>query len=207
MFADISSFGRSTMALEHQGRPGEKFVENIRFVHGGIVFVGLNIPGSNNNKVSSDRECTDRSARTLDQCKLANAEFAERDAADIAWMREAFALARRDGAPGIVLVMQADPGFDLPETAADERKSPDVDGYTAFLDALVAETRAFAGEVLLVHGDTHYFKVDKPLIRQSELIANFTRLETFGSPNAHWVRVVVDAAMRGVFAIQPMVVK
>jgi len=116
-------------------------------------------------------------------------------------------LARRNSAPGLVLVMQAEPGFDLPETAADERTSPDSDGYTAFLDALMAETRAFAGEVLFVHGDTHVFKLDKPLIRRSELLANFTRLETFGSPNAHWIRVVVDPDMRGVFAIQPMIVK
>src|SRR5262249_45823845 len=131
MFAAPESFGASKMMLEHQGKPGEKFVENTRFVHGGIVFVGLNVPGSNNNKVNSPKECSGKSARTEQHCAADNAEYVERDTANIAWMHEAFALAKRDNARGLVLVIQADPGFDLPETEdVDERQSPDVDGYT-----------------------------------------------------------------------------
>ncbi len=58
-----------------------------------------------------------------------------------------------------------------------------------------------------MHGDTHFFKLDKPLIKQSDLIENFTRLETFGSPNVHWVRVTVDPNAREVFTVHPMIVK
>jgi hypothetical protein len=43
------------------------------------------------------------------------------------------------------------------------------DGYDAFLNALVAETQAFDGQVVLVHGDTHFFKMDKPLVDQAHL--------------------------------------
>ncbi len=208
MFADAKSFGQARIELDHQGKPGAKFVENTRFVHDGIVFVGLNLPGSNNNKVSSDKECANKSARTPAQCAADNAEYAERDAANIAWMHEAFELARQQKAPGIVLVVQADPGFDLPETEdLDERQSPERDGYTAFLAKLVEETRAFAGQVLFVHGDTHFFKLDKPLLKQDDLLENFSRLETFGSPNVHWVKVSVDPASREVFTIHPMIVK
>jgi hypothetical protein len=208
MFPQPESFGASKMALGHQGKPGDKFVENTRFTYGGIVFVGLNVPGSNNNKVSSDKECTNKSTRTPEQCAADNAEYAERDAANIAWMQEAFALARRDQAPGVVLVLQGDPGFDLPETEdIDERQSKAFDGYTAFLDKLVEETRAFPGQVLLVHGDTHFFTLDKPLIRQDDLLENFTRLETFGSPNAHWVKVTVDPSAPELFSVHPMLVK
>jgi hypothetical protein len=111
-------------------------------------------------------------------------------------------------APGIVLVIQADPGFDLPETEdVDERQAPGADGYTEFLAKLVELTRSFAGQVLLVHGDTHFFKLDKPLIKQSDQVENFTRLETFGSPDIHWVKVTVDPASREVFTIHPMIVK
>ena len=208
MYADLRSFGKSRMPLEHQGKPGERYVENTRFVHKGIVFVGLNVPGSNNNKVNSDKECTDKSARTLDQCKATNAEYVERDAANIAWTMEAFALARQQKAKGIVIVVQADPRFDIPETEElDERKDPAGDGYTNFLSILVKETRAYAGQVLFVHGDTHFFKVDKPLVKQSELVPNFTRLETFGSPNVHWVKVSVDPRQPELFVIHPMIVK
>jgi hypothetical protein len=144
MFAGADSFGATKLPLEHQGKPGEKFAENTRFEHGGIVFVGLNVPGSNNNKVNDDKTCTTKSARTPEQCAADNAEFAERDAANIAWMHEAFELAKKDQAPGIVLVLQADPGFDLPETEdKNERDAPDRDGYTAFLAKLVEETKAF----------------------------------------------------------------
>src|SRR5882672_2771281 len=208
MFADSQSFGQSKMPLDHQGKPGEKFAENIRFVHGGIVFVGLNIPGSNNNKVNSEKVCTGKSARTAAQCDADNAEYAERDAANIAWMHEAFELARQQKAAGIVLVLQADSWFDLPETeGVDERQAPGADGYTSFLAKLVEETRTFPGQVLFVHGDTHFFKLDKPLIRQDQLLENFTRLETFGSPNVHWVRVTVDPTAREIFTIHPMIVK
>ena len=205
MFAESHSFGAETMPLQHQGG---RFVENVRFTHGGIVFVGLNIPGSNNNRVHNDRECTAKSARTPAQCAADNAEYAERDAANIAWMHEAFAEAERSKAPGIVLVFQADPGFDLPETEdVNERNDARYDGYTHFLDALVAESRDYAGQILVVHGDTHFFKLDKPLIDQAHMIHNITRLQTFGSPNVHWVRVTVDPDSAEVFTVHPVLVK
>ena len=208
LFARPESFGVTTMPLDHQGKPGEKFSENTRFVHGGIVFVGLNVPGSNNNKVHDDKECTAKSARTPDQCAADNAEYAERDAANIAWIHDAFALAKSSNAPGIVIVLQADMWFDLPETGdVNERDSPTADGYTAFLAKLVEETRAYPGQVLLVHGDTHFFKLDKPLMKQDDLLENFTRLETFGSPNVHWVRITVDPSSRDVFSVHQMIVK
>src|SRR5262249_8319242 len=158
-------------SLEHQGKPGEKFVENVRFVHNGVMFVGLNVPGSNNNRVLDEKDCTTKSARTAAQCEADNAEYVERDAANIAWMHEAFEKATALKAAGVVLVFQADPGFDLPETEdADESRLPDHNGYFAFLDAIVKETRAFKGQVLLVHGDTHFFKIDKPLINATTLL-------------------------------------
>ena len=76
-FASPKSFGRKKMTLVQQGKPGEKFSENSRFVHDGIVFVGLNIPGSNNNKVG-DKDCADdKSARAgpvrRRQCRICGA--------------------------------------------------------------------------------------------------------------------------------------
>jgi hypothetical protein len=57
-----------------------------------------------------------------------------------------------------------------------------------------------------VHGDTHYFRVDKPLLDRTSLLTNFTRLETFGSPHIHWVKVTVDPRSRNVFTFEPMIV-
>jgi hypothetical protein len=207
MFATPGSLGKKRMPLQHQGKTGEKFVENTRFTYGNIVFVTLNIPGSNNNKVLDDRECTDRSARTPAVCATGNAEYLERDVANIAWLKEGFALAKSQKSPGLVVAFQADPGFDLPETEIDERQHPSVSGYTQFLAQLVSETEQFKGQVLLVHGDTHYFKVDKPLYNPAKALPNLTRVQTFGSPSIHWVRVSVDPRTPNVFSIQPVMVK
>jgi len=208
MFATTGSLGKRRMPLVHQGQPGEKFVENTRFSHRGIVFVALNVPGSNNNKILDDKDCSHQSARTATQCEASNAEYLERDAANILWLQQAFAAARGNEARGLVLVIQADPGFDLPETPGkDESQELRVSGYRNFMEKLVAETEQFKGEVLLVHGDTHFFKMDKPLYSPDRLLTNLTRLQTFGSPLIHWVRVSVDPRSAHVFTIQPVIVK
>lgn len=208
MFATEGSLGQSRMALEHQGRIGEKFVENTRFSRGGVVFVGVNMPGSNNNKVLDDKECQAKSARTLAQCAASNAEYLERDAANVVWLSNTFDKARADKALGVVVVVQGDPGFDLPETEdLDESIAPSVSGYRNFMAALVRETEQFKGQVLFVHGDTHFFKLDKPLYSPTKLLPNLTRLQTFGSPSLHWVRVKVDPTTVNVFEIQPVIVR
>jgi hypothetical protein len=107
-----------------------------------------------------------------------------------------------------VIVFQADPGFDLPETEElDESQAPGVSGYRDFMAKLVAATEQFDGQVLLVHGDTHFFKLDKPLYSPTRLLANLTRLQTFGSPLLHWVRVSVDTRSPEVFTVRPVIVK
>jgi len=219
LFADERSFGERTLWLRHQGPPGGVYSENTRWTYGGVVFLGLNIPGSNNNKVTTD--ClSSKSARTQADCDADNVEYQARDAANIQWLHDGFALARSRGLRGLMLVLQADVGFDLPETETFNEHlqagPPRYDGYTAFLNALVAETQAFDGQVVLVHGDTHFFKVDKPLNQEflaakpdaptAHLIKNFTRVETFGSPNVHWVKVTVDPRSRNLFRFEPMIV-
>ena len=207
MFPNANSLGQSTLALEHQGKLGEKYVDNTRFSHGGVVFVGVNQPGSNNNVIMSAKECTNKSARTPAKCDEANAEYLERDAANVAWMRASFEQAKAQKAAGVVVVTQGDPGFDWPETEEfDESTLPEFSGYRNFMAQLAKETAQFAGQVLFVHGDTHYFKLDKPLYSPTKLLPNFTRLQTFGSPSLHWVKVHVDVKSADVFRIEPVIV-
>lgn len=207
LFPTLNTLGQQTFAMAHQGKLGEKFVENTRFTHGAVVFVGLNMPGSNNNLILNAKECTLKSARQAAQCDAANAEFMERDAANVQWLQASFALAKTRKAKGVVVVVQADPGFDLPETEdVDESAAPGVSGYRHFMAQLAQETSQYAGQVLFVHGDTHFFKMDKPLHSPSQMLTNFTRVETFGSPSLHWVKVTVNPASEQVFQIQPVMV-
>jgi len=224
MFATPDSFGQHTLPLEHQGPLGGEYAENTRWSYGDVVFVALNVPGSNNNKVNG-ADCTNRSARTAADCAADNVEYLARDAANIEFLRSTFALAKTTGALGLMVVIQADPSFDLPETEdVNERTCVRVtngqclpapadptragyDGYTAFLAALTGETSNFAGQVVLVHGDTHFFKVDQPLVDQAHLLPNLTRVQTYGSPNIHWVQVTVEPKDRALFSFQPMIVQ
>jgi hypothetical protein len=65
----------------------------------------------------------------------------------------------------------------------------------------------FAGQVALVHGDSHYFKLDMPLnTDQGGVIANFVRVETFGARNDHWVAARIDADDPRVFRFEPRIV-
>lgn len=208
MFRTNRSYGQQSLTLEQQGKPGERFAENTRFLHKGIVFVGLNIPGSNNNKVVDEKDCNNKSARSAAQCEADNMEYAERDAANIAWLEASFARAKAAKAKGLVVAFQADPGFDLPETEdRDESQEARFSGYRKFMEKLVAETEAFPGQVLLVHGDTHFFKLDKPLYSPIRLLPNFTRLQTFGSPSIHWVEVSVNTRTQEVFTVRPVIVQ
>ena len=223
MFNTPNSFGKVQMVLEHQGVAGAAYSENRRWTYGDVVFVTINQPGSNNNKINSDKECTDKSARVAADCDADNAEYKERDAKNVAWLRSSFDLAKKQGSKGVVIVTQGDPGFDLPETEGiNERRDPSAvgmppsDGYTNFLNILVDETLYYSGQVLFVHGDTHFFKMDKPLmsngadrdVREATgtILQNFTRVMTFGSPAVHWLKIEVDPSSRALFKVSPMMV-
>ena len=87
------------------------------------------------------------------------------------------------------------------------------DGFTNFLRALREETIAFRAPVVLVHGDSHYFRIDKPLQdAQGRRLENFTRLETQGdnaqngNNDVHWTKVTVDPRSDEVFSFQQQVV-
>jgi len=116
MFNSPDSFGQKKMKLEHQGELGSEYAENMRWTRGNVVFVGLNIPGSNNNKVNANECISNKSVRTQADCDADNVEYKARDAANIEFVKESFQKAKDINARGLVITIQADPSFDLPET-------------------------------------------------------------------------------------------
>ena len=98
-----------------------------------------------------------------------------------------------------------------PKTLAETDGQPD--GFKDYLLALRDEVIAFRRPVAYVHGDSHYFRVDKPFLdAQGRRLENFTRVETFGdnqqngNNDVHWLKVTVDHDSRGVFKYQPQIV-
>ena len=57
------------------------------------------------------------------------------------------------------------------------------------------------------HGDSHYFKVDKPInLSSGGMLANFTRVETFGAGQTHWVSLTVDPSDPNLFRFERRIV-
>jgi hypothetical protein len=158
--------------------------------------------------IVSSKDCKQKSARSATQCDASNAEFLARDEANIVWLTQTFEMAKNQRSLGVVVVIQGDPGFDLPETEdVDESQQIEFSGYRNFMNHLAQLSSNFNGQVLFVHGDTHFFKIDKPLYSPSRLLTNFTRVQTFGSPHLHWVKVRVNPGSAHLFEIEPVIVK
>jgi hypothetical protein len=175
-FSGDESLGQRRLKLERQ-LPA--YPEHARWRHGGVLFVTLNVPGPDNN------------ARSMP------GEFRRRSAAINEWLGKSFGLARANRLRAVVVLMQANPWA-----------SP-TNRYYGFREmhaALARQTREFTGEVLLVHGDTHRYRIDQPLSDPASgaPLANFTRIEVFGYPTMNWVRIrVIDGAERIRFEVTP----
>jgi hypothetical protein len=107
-------------------------------------------------------------------------ESKRRTPAVLDWMREAFRIARERMAPAVVLATQAN-------------LFTGNSGYAEIVKTLSGEAQRYDGEVLVVHGDTHWYRFDKPLVDAASGLAvpNLTRLEVPGSPFVNWVYVTV----------------
>jgi len=177
------SLGKRTLRLNRQSDDARyrKFRENVRWTHGDVLFVALNVPGSYNN-IAQRRE------------------YDERNAADAAWLKESFRLAAESGARGVMVIFHANPNFHFPDTS--RRRNP----YRLLLTTLEREVLAFGKPVVLVHGDTHEFRIDKPLrdSKTGQPIDNLTRVETFGSPDVRWIKGTVDPRDPNVFSFSPV---
>jgi hypothetical protein len=196
-FAGEQSFGQRGIPLARQSRSADatlaKYRENARWDLGGITFVTLHVTGSNNG---------------LGRTPEGDAEFAERNAADLAWLREGFEHAKAVNSRAVMILQQANMFPEFPPFPGGAK--PESSGFTELRTALAKEAVAFGKSVVLVNGDSHYFRVDKPYMRlrkpDEPAIENVTRVETFGAPHHHWVHVTVDAADPNVFTFRPRIV-
>jgi len=201
------SLGQQSITLVRQSANAKysKYRENARWTYGGALFVTLHMVGSNNN---------------LGRTEAMDKEYRERNDANIAWLQEAFDQARRNGSKAIMIIAQANPQFETTWTPKVQKrymlgglgiKPPKEKRHTGFDDFIMAleeYTLAFGKPVVYVHGDTHTFRMDKPLLGSTSrrIIENFTRVETFGFPDTHWVKVTIDPKDPNVFSFHPQIV-
>ena len=183
--AGEESLGQRRLPLTRQSVDPDHAIyrENVLWTKGSVVFLGLNVPGNSNN--------------------YGQPEYGPRNAANLSWMKRGFDLARTGGFQAIMIVIQANPHFDLNPTNALRR------GFNDLINRLEMETIAFGKPVVLVHGDSHYYRIDQPLLgkRSGRRLENFTRVETFGNPDNHWIRVTVNPRDPNFFTYRPEYVR
>lgn len=162
--------------IEGERQPG--YPENIRWTRSGVVFVTLNVQGSNDNYGFNAAN---------------DAEHDQRRAANLAWIAAGVREAQAPGRRGLAVIFHADPW---------ETSKQDV--YRPYLEAIPNAAATLGKPVVFIHGDTHHQRSDRPFKdARGETIANLQRMETFGSPWVGWVKVYVDPDDPKLFSFEP----
>lgn len=184
----------------------EPFVENTLFHKAGVVFSQIHVVGSNNNLLPWDQYDPTDTFESPRPDRLQ--EFEQRNMASLDWLAYTFEEAEANDARGVFISIHANPRFDLDMTS-DSRA-----GFNDFLADLSSYALKYDKPVVLAHGDSHVFFVDRPRLSwqywlnptPERIVPNLTRVETFGSGDNHWIKVVVDPKNDNVFSFQPQIV-
>lgn len=186
------SLGQSSWPLEHQAR----YVEHQRWRYQQIQFVTLHLVGSRNGGLPFK-------GRT----PAHDAEVVSRTTAALKWLKLAFEKAHTEQALGMVVILHANPGLNSPKLNSHLKSKRKASGpvmsrrgFETFLSVLDEEVANFPNPVLLVHGDSHVYRVDQPILVDKKR-TNLTRVEVFGVTADHWVQVIVDSERRELFNI------
>jgi hypothetical protein len=196
------SLGQRTMTVTRQSKD---YPENVRWTAGPVTYIGLNVPGSDNNWVDPARDGTAEGPAAE-----SHREYRARNRANLAWLSASFTAARHAHSKAVMIVLQADM-WD-PFAAAENALGHYADTKAALARLVIG----FGKPVVLVNGDSHSFEVDKPLTDAAtvnaagdegpNVIENFTRVTTFGEAQNHWVSATIDANDPNVFTFHQHIV-
>lgn len=150
------------LTLERQ--PG--LPENVRWRIGPVQFVGLHVVGSGNG---------------LEGYPGSRGEFRRRRDANRVWLSQTVGMALETNADALAIAFHADPDF---------HRSPRP-GFADFVALLQESADRFRRPILLMHGDSHRFRADRPLAdRDGRRFEHVQRVICFGWPSVTaWVRI------------------
>jgi hypothetical protein len=202
------SQGATTMALIRQSDVDSQFplyVENVRWQRGPVMFVSINVPGSNNNSPGGPLQTTKVPS---------NYEWRAREAAVLSWIDQSAAAAIKAKSKVLFISQQANPDF---ENTGVDLPTYDNDGFKRLIKTYQRLALTFPGQVYVTHGDSHVgFKKNNPVTdvfdvrdpkETGKVLGAFTRVETFGNPNTHWIQMTVDPKAKELLTFEPMLVK
>jgi hypothetical protein len=195
---DVSS---QAQAYDREYSTDKQFVENVMWEDSQVVFVTINVPGSNNDTLQWDGAFSNPAAQAQ--------EVAERTAADVRWLQAAFRRAEERHGRAVVIIQQAD----MWDPAALLPGGDGLSEYRPIVQAIADLTQKFARPVLLLNGDSHLYMTDHPLadpssstgmIHHTQPVPNLTRITVQGSTNApaEWLRLTIDPHSKSPFTWQ-----
>ena len=185
-FRDPATLRLNHLNVTYQSRSPEHslYIENYRFFRSGVLFVVVHVVGSGNNYRPDHPESL--------------MEFDRRSASNQAFLKESFKEALSLDVKAVAVIMHANPDF---EEGKDK-------GFHKLLTTIRHFLSRYQKPVLCIHGDTHYYRIDKPLKdTHGNTYLHFTRMEVFGSPNVAGVVVSVTPATKEVFSFKPYYIR
>lgn len=185
-FSNNKSLGQNPLTVVRQSDVSDysSYVENARWLHEDVLFVTLNISGSNNNL----------NIAQMNTLKEAHS----RNKANIAWLRDSFRIAIEQDYSAVALFFHA-------ELFAGTGGSRVPSAYSGIVNEMRMAALLFDKPVLLVHGDQHRFIIDRPLTGPGlSGEVNVVRLQVYGDPEVRAVKVIVDTNSPWVFSYQPL---
>ena len=183
-FSTAYSMGKTKLPVIRQADVSDHkdFVENLRWEKQGVLFVTIHVVGSANNLVPHS--------------ETVFKEFFHRDKANLAWIDDSFRIAIEEKFKAVVILFHGNM-FDFD-------KAP----FKKTNKSIRIGAERFGKPVLLVHGDSHLFLVDKPYFEEDGELGqpefdNVTRLQVYGPQTVRAVRVSVEPSTPWVFGFTP----
>lgn len=188
-FRSKISLGQKPISVISQSEVNPKFeayIENQRWQHGDVLFVTLHVVGSNNNFESRD--------------PLAVKEFFEREQANVSWIKDAFSIANSKNLKMLVFAFQAD----VFESKSFYEDFPSSSGFKKTVgDTLLPLAHEWGKPILIIHGDSHRFKIDQPFSLNKKTLNNVTRLIVPGANDVRAVKITLTESDMKFTLIQP----
>lgn len=184
---------RKKLEIKTQAEHNKRFtdyVENYTWVYQDVRFATLHLVGSENGSKPFSTFSKHSRGKQHDR------EVDEREAAALSWLEHTFDTAKQQQERAVVLAIHANPGL---FSHLDKNDHP---AFEAFNRGLNKHIKSLDVPVLLVHGDSHYMRIDQPRLAGKRNSGDFTRLESFGETNKSWVKVKVDADTKAVFQFE-----
>jgi len=203
------TLGRHPRAVFSQAndRGHSPYVENVWWTESDVVFAAMNITGSFNDLARWSSVTPPWSTTPPDMPSdwaswpSQAAEFAARARANHEMIERAFAIATERHARGVVLAFQADM-WDPAEIAKDTATFRA--GFGALVLQIGALAARFGGPVMLLEGDSHVWRVDRPftpgtaqfsMYPNTAVAPNVTRLVVDGSSSpTSYTRLTINPA-------------